>query len=1856
MKKKLFAIVMTLCMVLTLTPYGGAIAWAANTSVNNSSTGTVFTAAPKSGLSLKYSDNQYLTSGATIEVPEGGGDVVQLLIYYNGNEVTNDSAKPKEKSNRDEPLLSNLGVSPDGMQLEFSLTGDATEGDETSIELCYNNDVYMTLNVKVTANTRLYEVGTDGNATDRFFNNSYNFEGYGQSVIMQVAYGTIDSNKTISNIRINNNNTAVCEVAVNQNNKQQIVITAKGNGSATFELTYDLTVSDGQDSSTFYQDETGWFTWISSDVEDNDNDARNVKLQVDNQTFLAGESLSVVTGNTFLGTLTYNGNALTDSDFRLMIDGPSTTIDDDGNTITVTKPTAEILDSNGNIKIDATKATVENYGLQIEHKASTATGTDWVTDWTAYYNFDVTKVPDNYVLQTYSMEQQNDGTFVARGSMGTFDSFKNDGETHYFKLVLTDSDMKRFDYTHFVALDTSTLHVMMDSDGSDGPNDYENVTTDTSKNPFTIEYVATTNKNSNDTIRITYDSSKYTEGADYILKFVGNNDKYINSQARKNEKVSSDFIELRVGAAATRLYAIETNSDVKPDNDGVIAADKINWYGYNISIDYARGRGFSYFGYMNPDGSFTVLDLEENNVDLDGLTKQAYENGSFDLISPESKAIGYEGEIKVTDSTDDTTYTLSYNICTPGMGVYTLSSSTYTLIPGGTINYNDINTNETTKNGTKYKKVYIIINSSGTVDDSLSINGNYSRNLIWFDDDGSGYDRICFTKKQITTKNCNETTTQSCTVIPAYISSDVLSEQWLEIKADLTYTESGDTWTEGWSYGFTFKGNMMYSLGMKKNPYVEAGDVVETDDYWDRVEVNPGSQQGCYFALPTDGDNQFKILDNVTVDSGSSSALKLTDTGNGYYAIEATDNAKMGTTYYLTATVSNVTYKIPVYYEYPMFGLYTDSQLNMDNYISGDVCSYDDIKVKEDTDSEGNKSKTVYLIVYTDADDIYIGFDYPNNSVKSVVKTDGNSGWTTKNDPNDDEESKYAYYPITISEDISDENYNYIDVVYSLQWNDGGSTNSGRISFWFYKESLVANETEYAPEQNELLVCTKNGSTYTPIECFTEDGAESPAQFYVGDSSDRTFYVLVDTDSTLYTGMSTGVLTLQMLDCYQEPTGESEANATTERKLVQKTGEAETTELTFNWTEEGVEKSDTNTYAIWEVTVDADFEGASRVGFQFDNTLATYCNDNYTKFMWILDESYIEPNEELDYLGYVYPCNTNPGDGTSYQNWEDFRTQVGILGESEDEISMTKSLNISKDLSDDENAVYIIHPVGTELHDLTYVEYAYQQGGSGVGRGERAQAGGWFAEKIASDDLTEKFDSDAYDYDTTVGTMAIGNENYEITRLTLKDMNGRDKIYSEFYLTLTDNPTIKSQGWASIVIEKGMNVSVECEDIKDDENIGINDIITISDKYDIIRKAVGYDYQSALDFTDTNTAYVSNAAATVSSEGTGKLLSLAVDIADGYVIENITDGEGNELGYTAERTFGYMPVEGNGREISDPDELFALDWYFGYTACSGEGDDERGVIDVAHCVAANETDYMAGFKCSEIGDETVSDFVEFVKSEKEKAKNGEGTITAVALKAAYTDYTLYFDTENADSLDEIVFHVAKADVADSSAVSAMNGKEVTAQLQSLKDTGMVNNIDTLEESLTLLGYDGYKILTVYDLSEECSTGSDGANSSSGDGGTSSNVQATDGLYNVTIPLNQLEKGSTLSDYQVVYYDDSVHTDDEGNEYVDNTPYVMETTYVEGEGIVFTTGHFSKYAIIYKPSTTDTKTDSGDDLQNLTGDANGDNSVDMLDVLWMNRNLTGWKNYALKRSPADVNYDGYINRADIQLLEQILNVE
>ena len=103
MKKKFFALMLTLCMVLTMMP---SMAWAEDTPT---------------GLSVKYNGN-YVTEGV-IEIEEGG--LCEMPIYFDGKQVesTEGIADPMA-----EPPANGIclpGVSPDGKVMEIRMGGTA---------------------------------------------------------------------------------------------------------------------------------------------------------------------------------------------------------------------------------------------------------------------------------------------------------------------------------------------------------------------------------------------------------------------------------------------------------------------------------------------------------------------------------------------------------------------------------------------------------------------------------------------------------------------------------------------------------------------------------------------------------------------------------------------------------------------------------------------------------------------------------------------------------------------------------------------------------------------------------------------------------------------------------------------------------------------------------------------------------------------------------------------------------------------------------------------------------------------------------------------------------------------------------------------------------------------------------------------------------------------------------------------------------------------------------------------------------------------------------------------------------------------------------------------------------------------------------------------------------------------------------------------------------------------------------------------------------------------------------------------------------------------------------------------------
>ncbi len=912
--------------------------------------------------------------------------------------------------------------------------------------------------------------------------------------------------------------------------------------------------------------------------------------------------------------------------------------------------------------------------------------------------------------------------------------------------------------------------------------------------------------------------------------------------------------------------------------------------------------------------------------------------------------------------------------------------------------------------------------------------------------------------------------TENSEATPAYlrveVSKEVLSEEF-EVRAQV----SGDDWSNEWNEYFRITGNLLYCIASDANSNLQIDDQIETDR-WDReIFLIPGEENPVFLGVPTENTNVYQIME------AESAAPELTLTRssrNGSYLLQANDSAEIGKTYFLQATVNGKTYRIPVHYDFPTIGVYRDPKISEESYL-GTRNLYS--KVKD--------TKTFYIISSDSKAELSIE-ECPDGLELTAGRTS-------------QEEGNLPYYKAEITDAFQEGEF------WIIARNDEEYGEDG-MSFWLSKEVGEDGDEAYKPADTSLLICTKVNGEYEPIPLKTSGygGQEEAAQFYVDEHPDRTFYVLLDEDSPL---SAKEPLSLLKLDNYRESTDVVEKGVSVTRL----TG----TDATSVY--------GGKTYHVWEITVEDDFTGASRVGFNFDGDFAAYCIDAKfdarTKFMWILDESYEEPTFDSGNDGNIIACENVPT-GDAYQNLDELLEDVDALGVRED-MWGTKCLNLSKPLTDEANAIYLVHPAETVLHDKSAIVNGYEVEGSGIGRTDHF--GGWFQQKQSGD---------IYTYTPTGKSITVDGRTMQITKACLKETYGHKDIDTVFYLTKEND--VKVQGYATAYLQKGMDLVIKGAD---------EDVVTIDSEYNIVREAVGNTpWETLVQFVkdgDSYRAFYRDACTQVSDEGTGRFIGFNVVLKPGYVIEKITDANGSPLAFTSERAFFYSPLDEDGNEIYSEEEIAALGWRNGISGAGGEYAG-RHVIGTYHCVASSMQEYMQGFHRAEVGNESISDFVKFLLEE-----NTTGGKLTAKMKAAYTNYTVYFDPASDNVQNEIVFHVAKAEIGDE--VAAMNDKEIKCQLKQLADSGAVTN---LKNSLEALGYGDYDVLKVYEISAE---------------------ESDDSLYNITIPESELKEGTDLSDYYVVYYKDG-----------EEIPYVMETTYVEGKGIVFTTGHFSNYAIIYKP--------------------------------------------------------------------------
>ncbi len=547
------------------------------------------------------------------------------------------------------------------------------------------------------------------------------------------------------------------------------------------------------------------------------------------------------------------------------------------------------------------------------------------------------------------------------------------------------------------------------------------------------------------------------------------------------------------------------------------------------------------------------------------------------------------------------------------------------------------------------------------------------------------------------------------------------------------------------------------------------------------------------------------------------------------------------------------------------------------------------------------------------------------------------------------------------------------------------------------------------PSDSNCIICTKeSGNTYKPLESeFTEDtSSETPAQIFLDESRDMTFYVLNRNKANR--------LTLPLLDFYRKETGDM---------------------LEADISEKGTVKIGNAQYYIWQIKISRDFEGASRVGIAFDGELTQY---NYageddtkkTKFFWVLDENYEEENFLTEHDGNVIPCGENVS-GEKFNSTGGLSNSELLLGAGDEEGEpLTKNINMSLAPGDEENAFYIVHPKGTALKSQSYALWAFGLNSSGyVGEG----SGGRFVENIGED---------IFDF-SEAGTVIIADEERQVTRVALKKYLGHRDIEANF--TLADEKSGNEvSGFAGVRLEMGLNIVIEAEDgaLPDAETAGINPISYL------LEKAVGFEPETKpLDFVIKNEsknesngeskneskdgsadgskseryeAFLPRACALISDEGQGRILEISASPREGWEISDITDKGGESLAYMAYERKEYIMLDSEGQPIYNSGEIVAKGWRYGITGAAVKGSENRSMIDTLLCVGVQKEKYAESFRFDILGSGNRHNLEEFLKT-----GNGSGSARKVRKCVEYTSYTIYLDPADDEAENEIVFKLKR---------------------------------------------------------------------------------------------------------------------------------------------------------------------------------------------------------------------------------------
>ena len=547
-----------------------------------------------------------------------------------------------------------------------------------------------------------------------------------------------------------------------------------------------------------------------------------------------------------------------------------------------------------------------------------------------------------------------------------------------------------------------------------------------------------------------------------------------------------------------------------------------------------------------------------------------------------------------------------------------------------------------------------------------------------------------------------------------------------------------------------------------------------------------------------------------------------------------------------------------------------------------------------------------------------------------------------------------------------------------------------------------------------------------------------------------------------------------------------------------------------------------DTHYVWKITVGEDFDMA-KAGMRLNVLEPPFCEEcegyedceecescddcrPYTFVMWILGEDYSWCPVDR-YNDGIYVVQDIPKDKT-WDSLNDVRNDWSDI-----------NLNLSETAKSGRNTFYIIHKPGDNMElGLGQLHVYSITDSSGIG------GGGFRVEK--------ELDADSVLNLGKPIPVTVGGKSYEAIPVNLDHFLG----HSYLYLTAES-----SSGQLRACISFGLEVYFEG---------AVEGIEKVGPVANVIDRMFGYDTEfpdfDIVTYEDgSRSAYFRDACAIITDIGQGSVCTVNLELADGYLITNIHDGE-NPYTFLADDSTLYKmweagkePVEANW--IDSDDELDAIGW-------DGPRSGGSSQADGTYKTAPGTVHRIATYGIDGVGYENTTYFKQFLEEKNLKSE----------VWGTFTDYNMYFDkiqyegTAPADTI-KIVFEVIHPEsVEDSLQVIGRDDIELkTEVLDEEEYNGALYN-----ENVQRLHGEDREVKKVYKITE-----------------TSGSV-AGNGFICITISADELD-GGNLEDYTVAYFTEETE-DSEGG-----VPIVVKTTYIEGQGLAFTTGHFSKYAVIGK---------------------------------------------------------------------------